>query len=300
VYQQINIFLGGLQIVIKDHDNILHQHNICRDIFPCFSTPKDILLQDFFVEISFKELTQADLVSSHQKGVIYSHKRTTLYKIGTDSFQLLCLNEDETNMLWSLKLNTEFFRFDYSLSSEVMTKEALQFLLFNRFLFQHTFINNHGLIIHAAGGSIHKKGLIFPAISGIGKSTLSHLLLSSSENQLYSEERIIMRRMNDGWHLSGTPWKGSGSIVRNESTPLSALVFLRQAPTTTISKLSPSVALRRLLEVVSIPWYNQEWTKKGLVVCESLLRDIPAFELAFRPDQTAVLAVEQLAASLSS
>lgn len=107
-----------------------------------------------------------------------------------------------------------------------------------------------------------------------------------------------MRRMNDGWHLWGTPWKGTGSIACNESAPLSALVFLSQAPQSKVTPISPSVALRRLLETVSIPWYSQEWTDKGLAVCESLLRDIPAFELAFRPDQTAVQAVEQLAASL--
>lgn len=299
MYQQIDILFGGFRIAIKAYDDILHKHNICADIFPCFSTPKDIFLQMQALAIEFflKELT-LDEVISNKKKKIYLHERTTLCKTGTDSLQLLCLNEEETKTSWELNLNSEFSHFEYSLSSEVITNEALHFLLFNRFLFQHTFINNHGLIIHAAGGSIYGKGLVFPAISGTGKSTLSHLLLPFPENQLYSEERIIMRRMNDDWHLWGTPWKGSGSIIRNESTPLSALVFLRQAPTTKISELSPSVALRRLLEVVSIPWYDQKWTNKGLVVCESLLREIPAFELAFRPDQSAIQAVEQLAVSI--
>jgi hypothetical protein len=197
-----------------------------------------------------------------------------------------------------LTINPEFSRFEYKLSPEAAERNELHKLFFNRFLLQHTFINHHGLIIHAAGGAIHGKGMVFPAVSGTGKSTLSHLLLPFPENQLYSEERIIMRKMDDGWQLWGTPWKGTGVIARNESASLSALVFLSQAPQTKISELAPSAALRRLLETVSIPWYSQEWTDKGLAVCESLLRDIPAFELAFRPDQTAVQAVADLAASL--
>lgn len=230
---------------------------------------------------------------------IYYQDQTKLFVDREGFLQLLYRYKNKRDFLWQLNIDPDFSDFKYLLSPYAAQTIDLYYLVFNRFLLQHTFINHHGLIIHAAGGSIHGKGMVFPAVSGTGKSTLSHLLLPFPENQLYSEERIIMRKMDDGWHLWGTPWKGTGSIARNESAPLSALVFLSQAPQTKISALAPAAALRRLLETVSIPWYSQEWIDKGLVVCESLLRDIPAFELAFRPDHTAVQAVEQLAASLS-
>jgi hypothetical protein len=229
---------------------------------------------------------------------IFSERVCSLYRDTKGFFQLLNYSKNKQHLQWKICIDPEFSIFEYQISPEAAKNTDFHNLIFNRFLLQHTFINHNGLIIHAAGGSIHGKGMIFPAVSGTGKSTLSHLLLPFSENQLYSEERIIMRKMNDGWHLWGTPWKGTGVIARNESAPLSALVFLSQAPQTTISELPPSSALRRLLETVSIPWYSQEWTDKGLAICESLLRDIPAFELAFRPDQTAVQAVADLAASL--
>jgi hypothetical protein len=228
----------------------------------------------------------------------FSESRLSLCKTAEGKVQLLYESENGHNLIWSLIADIHFFNFTYSLSVEPINTNFVYQLLISRFLFQNTFINHHGLIIHAAGGSIHGRGMVFPAVSGTGKSTLSHLLLSFSENQLFSEERIIIRRLDDGWHLWGTPWKGTGSIALNESAPLSALVFLSQALETAIKPLSPSAALIRLLETVSIPWYSQEWIDKGLVVCESLLREIPAFELAFRPDQTAVRAVADLAASL--
>lgn len=229
---------------------------------------------------------------------IYSQQRASLYAAADGSSQLLCLNDDESDVIWSLSINPEFSRFDYSLSPHPAETIDLYQLAFNRFLFQHTFINHHGLIIHAAGGAIQGKGIVFPAVSGTGKSTLSHLLLPFPQNQLFSEERLIMRPIDDVWHVWGTPWQGTGSIARNETAPLSALVFLSQAPETRIAELSPSAGLRRLLEVVSIPWYSKEWTDRGLAVCETLIKAIPMFELAFRPDQAAVQAVEQLASSL--
>jgi hypothetical protein len=265
------------------------------DWYSSFSilTASPILEHQF--EIYFN-LTERNNIQRTTK--IYSQRRINLYAAAEGCFQLLCLNDDERELLWSLSINPEFSRFEYSLSPNALETIDFYHLAFNRFLLQHTFINHNGLIIHAAGGAIQGKGMVFPAVSGTGKSTLSHLLLPFSENQLFSEERIIMRRLDDGWHLWGTPWKGTGSIARNESAPLSAVVFLRQAKETKISKLPSSAALRRLLEVVSIPWYSKEWTDKGLALCESLLREIPAFELAFRPDQTAVQTVAELASSL--
>ncbi|WP_417912250.1 hypothetical protein [Candidatus Electronema sp. TJ] len=140
--------------------------------------------------------------------------------------------------------------------------------------------------------------MVFSGPSGAGKSTLSLLLEQSPSNRLFSDERVIVRSLNDGWRVWGSPWHGTGNIARNENAPLSAIVFLRQAATSAVTELNPSAGLRRLLQVVSIPWYSKEWTSKGLAVCESLIQAVPMFELAFRPDQTATEAVERLAASL--
>ncbi|CAK8722445.1 MAG: hypothetical protein CDV28_1396 [Candidatus Electronema aureum] len=295
VYRQIDMLLGGFSIKIMDDSNIPCKQHHLVDVFSCPVKKKNVLCQA--IELSLKELMQINFPAS-ERNILYADCRVTLCRTETDSFRLLCLNESGNDTLWNLNFDSNFSQFEYGLSHEAIEQGDLIQLAFNRFLLQHTFINHHGLIIHAAGGSIHGKGMVFPAVSGTGKSTLSHLLLPHPENQLFSEERIIMRRTDDGWHLWGTPWKGTGVIARNESAPLNALVFLSQAPETKISKLPPSAALRRLLETVSIPWYSQEWTDKGLSVCESLLRDIPVFELAFRPDQTAVQAVADLAASL--
>ncbi|MCI5141889.1 MAG: hypothetical protein D3909_09230, partial [Candidatus Electrothrix sp. ATG1] len=93
-------------------------------------------------------------------------------------------------------------------------------------LLQHSFINHQGMLIHAGGGSVRGKGMVFAGVSGAGKSTLTELLGSSPTNRLFSEERLVVRFVGNQWTVWGTPWKGTGNIVRNENAPLSAIVFL--------------------------------------------------------------------------
>ena len=292
-------FLGGLNAQITFDSACVKLQSINDDIIKVhkFLQPEKSRYCHSDIYLYFFLLSE---YSQENGRILLVQKKFVYRQIGDDYFQLSeFADKKKKEIIWSINIDKNFSRFQYCFFEVIKPcVNYIEYWFFNRFLLQHTFINHHGLIIHAAGGSIHGKGMVFPAVSGTGKSTLSHLLSPFPENQLYSEERIIMRRMNDGWQLWGTPWKGTGSIARNESAPLSALVFLSQAPQTKISELTPPAALRRLLETVSIPWYSQEWIDKGLAVCESLLRDIPAFELAFRPDETAVQAVEQLAALL--
>ncbi|WPD23014.1 MAG: hypothetical protein SD837_00325 [Candidatus Electrothrix scaldis] len=234
------------------------------------------------------------------ESVIY---KAQLFRVQTsvNGFKLIrfCNKQPQTPFL-VVNTDNQFSRFHYCFYSD--SDEPLIVNPYNSaadaFLLQYSFINYHGLIIHAGGGSIQGKGIVFAGTSGAGKSTLSELLSASPNNRLYSDERLVVRSVDEQWNVWGTPWQGTGSIARNENAPLSALVFLRQAGETQITQLSPSAGLHRLLQVVSVPWYSEEWTNKGLTVCESLIQDIPMFELAFRPDQTAVEAVEELAVKL--
>jgi hypothetical protein len=50
------------------------------------------------------------------------------------------------------------------------------------------------------------------------------------------------------------------------------------------------------LQVAAIPWYEQTMVGPALDACDCLLSSVPAYELHFRPDQTAVDAALALAA----
>ena len=50
-----------------------------------------------------------------------------------------------------------------------------------------------------------------------------------------------------------------------------------------IIELSPNEALKYLLKVGSLPWYDGNDLKKSLDFCEELLTEVKTYELHFRP-----------------
>ncbi len=229
---------------------------------------------------------------------IFSQELSDFYSTATGYLQSFYLTSAKKELAWTLAIDHQFSQFDYFIFSDRVQVIDPFKLAVRLFPLQHSFISCQGLIIHAAGGLVQGKGIIFAAPSGTGKSTLSRLLQCSSQNRLFSEERLIVRSLKDSWHVWGTPWHGEGHVARNESTPLSALFFLKQSKETRITQLAPSDGLHRLIQTASIPWYSEKWTNKGLAVCESLIQNTPMFELAFRPDQSVVQAVERFAVNL--
>ncbi len=153
-----------------------------------------------------------------------------------------------------------------------------------------SFIN--GIIVHGAGGLINDTCLIFPGRSGAGKSTLAKILEKMKENSLFSDERIVLRQENGIFHAYGTPWPGEAGIARNESGPLKGIFFLYKSGESFVRELSQGDALRQLIPVASIPWYDRDVTDRVLQTCEDIVKNIPAFELHFRPDETVLREIE--------
>jgi hypothetical protein len=139
-----------------------------------------------------------------------------------------------------------------------------------------------GLIVHAAGMVLADEAIVFPGISGAGKSTLARLSADASHRvQLLSDDRIIVRRVDDGFVAYGTPWPGDARVAVNASAELRGLFFLSRADENRIAELPPAQAIRRLFPVVSCPWYDQERLPNVLDTCERLVTSVPCFELKF-------------------
>lgn len=285
--------IGGVCVHVESasHDTMLQA---CPSEYMRFMRPADTAIAD--IRISMNNTLKPYHAVSEK--IIFLDKSFNVQAAG-DGFQVNRYWDEQQETPYAVIMTDQHFsRFHYCFYSDVDQGLCCK-LAADHFLLQHSFINHQGLLIHAGGGSVQGKGMVFAGTSGAGKSTLSALLNSSSKNQFFSDERLVVRFSDHKWNVWGTPWQGTGNIARNETAPLSALVFLRQHETTKITRLTPSQGLHRLLQVVSIPWYSEEWTNKGLAVCEPLVQDIPMFELAFRADETAVQAVEELASGLA-
>jgi hypothetical protein len=140
-----------------------------------------------------------------------------------------------------------------------------------------------GALIHAAGWKVNGKGFIFPGRSGAGKSTLSRLFSCRERWLGLSDDRVLIRKREKDIHCYGTPWPGEGGYAMNEGSELSGIFFLCHAVENRIKALTIGEALKRLLPVVSIPWYDREICLNIIEFCRDCLSQIPVYELCFEP-----------------
>ena len=147
-----------------------------------------------------------------------------------------------------------------------------------------------GAVVHAGGVSLRGKGILYAGPSGAGKTTLSRLLAAAG-HEILSDDRVIVRRDAGGFALHGTPWPGEGGYAAPGVLPLAAAVFLAKGSENRLRRLAPRDLARRLLPVMSVPWFDGELAGRYLELCEDLAARCPAFELAFRPDGGAIEAL---------
>ena len=168
----------------------------------------------------------------------------------------------------------------------------------DQFILVYALAQREGVLVHAAGIGIGGRGFIFPGRSGAGKSTITGLFGKHAGIELVSDDRIVIRKIEDTFRGFGTPWPGEGGIAKNSSVPLAGMFFITHEMENRIRPLEPRDALERLFVVASIPWYNDDLCPRLLGLCEELVSRVPAYELAFRPDAEVGTVVKEFVSSL--
>ena len=156
-----------------------------------------------------------------------------------------------------------------------------------------------GVIAHAAGAVVEGRALVFPGVSGAGKSTLSRLFAGAGlGDSLLSDDRVVLqtvagegaggegtnRRAAQTCEVWGTPWPGDAGVARNSYAPLGALLFLVKSESNEVVPLTTAVAMRRLMPVVTCPWYDAERVSGVLDSCARVVEGVSCFDLRFRAD----------------
>lgn len=147
-----------------------------------------------------------------------------------------------------------------------------------------------GVLLHAAAVVRDGVGLILAGRSGAGKSTLSALCQAEGWRVLNDDRAVLFQR--DGCvHVAGTPWHGSGCFANADEVPLGGVLLLTQASEVRLESLETSAACLSLLEVASIPWFEDTWAQGALDALDNLMRDVPAYRFHFTRTSEAVRAL---------
>ena len=150
-----------------------------------------------------------------------------------------------------------------------------------------------GLFLHAAGILTDQGGLAFTGASGAGKSTISDLY-ASRRARVLSDERIILRRVERGVQVFGTPWPGTGRHSRNEQGPLRGLFYVRHGMGGhRLRRMPPSAAAPVILPQCFLPLWDRRVMDDTLAFLGTLLETLNCFELAFMKSPDVVEFVEE-------
>ena len=151
-----------------------------------------------------------------------------------------------------------------------------------------------GVLTHSCGIGNNGKGMLFVGESGAGKSTLANQWKDKKDAAVLSDDRIIIRKMEERFWIYGTPWHGDAKACSPERAPLEKIFFLRHAKMNKVKRIEGIAAASKLL-VCSFPTF---WDKKGmeftLEFIDQLTREVPCYELEFVPDERVLDVVESI------
>lgn len=158
---------------------------------------------------------------------------------------------------------------------------------------EHLIARNHGFVFHCSYIDHQGKAILFTAPSETGKSTQADLWHDLRGAQIINGDRAAVRLVDGILMAEGIPFAGSSKHCKNRSLPIAAIVYLGQAPQTTIRRMRGYEAFAKIWEGVSVnTWDKQDMEAVSNVVQQAASR-IPVFHLPCTPDESAVIALEQ-------
>lgn len=158
---------------------------------------------------------------------------------------------------------------------------------------EHLIVRNQGVILHCSYIDWRGNGILFTAPSGTGKSTQADLWHQHRNADIINGDRAVMR-IQDGHILAGgIPFSGSSPYCKNRTLPLAAVVYLGQAPVTTIRQLQGFAAFRKIWEGCSVNTWDRTDMELAMDTVQRVIRQVPVYQLDCTPDEAPVIALEQ-------
>lgn len=146
-----------------------------------------------------------------------------------------------------------------------------------------------GALLHACAVTTPDgRAFVFAGQSGDGKSTTARLWAAREGMTILTDERVIIRRHDDGFYVYGTPWHGDQMAAVADRARISGIFILRKGPTNTVTETRPSLASALLFARCFPPLHSPESLSATAGFLESLVTNVSCRELHFFPDASVV------------
>jgi hypothetical protein len=182
----------------------------------------------------------------------------------------------------------------YDRPSEGNLLFSLEYPLADLAVSGHININKLGVILHSACVSIKGNGYLFAGVSGAGKSTISEIWRKDSEAEVSTDERVLIREINDDLWAFGTPWHGTSEIHKNIGVPIEKIFFIKHGKANRASPISKTDAANRLMVRCFPTFWNKEGMQFAVDFCSLVAEKKECFELEFIADESVTAYVKSL------
>lgn len=212
------------------------------------------------------------------------HFRFTSPALGALPYKVACLSRDFTR--GQVTLHRPYFPDGHCIS-------PLEYPL-DELLLIHALTQGKGVEVHACGVvDIHGQGHLFLGQSGAGKTTLAELWLQQPGVTILSDDRIILRHMDNRFWMYGTPWHGEGRLAWPARAPLTQLYMIRHGGTNALVPQRSTESLGALFACSFPPFYNFGALDFTLGFLEEVTNAVPCYELYFVPYASVVEFLQQ-------
>ncbi len=159
---------------------------------------------------------------------------------------------------------------------------------FDELLFIRLLSGVSGILLHACGTVIDGDGTMLCGVSGVGKSTFANLLKDEEDVVILSDNRTILRDVDNGLTIYGTPWISDAKMCSTTNAPVKHIFFLRHGEKNHIKKLSKTEAFGELLKTAFPTFDDSSAMQNVLTVITKIISEISCYSFGFVPDKSAV------------
>ncbi len=152
-----------------------------------------------------------------------------------------------------------------------------------------------GVLMHSALVTREGTGLVLTGHSGAGKSTLAELCREQGWRGI-NDDRVILYQRDGRPFAAGTPWHGTGLLAEAGEVAPAAILLLTQSDSERLERVPSRTAKLELLDVTSIPWFEDDWSQGALDALDALVESVPVYRFFFTKTPAAVRALEQFEA----
>jgi hypothetical protein len=137
-----------------------------------------------------------------------------------------------------------------------------------------------GILLHSSGVKVDKRGYVFSAVSGTGKSTMAGLWQQTGA-QIINDDRLVLIPNDNKIIMTNTPMPYYQDVYKESE--VSAIFLLKQSPKNYIKPLPGVAGITGLMSNCIQFLYNKEMVQKHLVTITNITKRCPVYEVGFKP-----------------